>query len=303
MLIYQHPVRKAKFTDATAPDAFWKRLHALADAQYPALQEAIADILAHIAGTVDRENLTALLLQGQREKVGAVVEETTRHLTERLASTAPATLLRDLAMQAASETPIVQLSTTFNVQDPEAITFLNGAIREQWLMVEASTLGAVQEILNRAFNGTLGISDVIEGLTNSIGLTETQVKSLERYEAGLLQAGTSLAQIRTLVAKRTLALKKTRAEVIARTMTINAANAGQQARWEQAAREGRLDTQTARRHWVVTPDDRLCPFCSAIPGLNPEGVLLRQPFQTPGGLLLAPTAHPQCRCAVNLVFV
>ena len=52
---------------------------------------------------------------------------------------------------------------------------------------------------------------------------------------------------------------------------------------EEAARQGTLDRASFRRFWLVTPDDRLCPECRAIPGMNPDGVRLDEPFQTPGG--------------------
>ena len=60
-----------------------------------------------------------------------------------------------------------------------------------------------------------------------------------------------------------------------------------------------LPSQT-KRVWVLTPDDRLCEICSAIPDLNPDGVGLEETFDTDLGPVLSPPVHPNCRCAVSL---
>ncbi len=77
--------------------------------------------------------------------------------------------------------------------------------------------------------------------------------------------------------------------------TINALNLGQQLGWRQARDNGLID-DSARRFWIVTPDDRLCPECAAVPGMNPDGVGLDEEFDTPYGPMEGPTLHPQCRC-------
>lgn len=99
-----------------------------------------------------------------------------------------------------------------------------------------------------------------------------------------------------------------RANDIGRTETITASAAGQREVWQQAQDDGfirfaqdlptqfttpdgrlidgpvlhpkcRCATATKRRadgtfavHWVVTKDDRLCPQCQQMPGLNPDGI-------------------------------
>jgi len=52
---------------------------------------------------------------------------------------------------------------------------------------------------------------------------------------------------------------------------------------------------------MVTPDDRLCEYCEAVPDMNPDGVPLGGQFQTPLGPVDGPTLHPQCRCIVYLM--
>src|SRR5262249_17573663 len=96
------------------------------------------------------------------------------------------------------------------------------------------------------------------------------------------------------------ALLRDRARTIARTETIDASSAGQRALWDEARRAGYLGDD-ARRHWIITPDERLCPACEEMPKLNPDGVPLGEPYQTPdGGEKMGPTLHPRCRCAESL---
>lgn len=92
-----------------------------------------------------------------------------------------------------------------------------------------------------------------------------------------------------------------RALNIGRTESLRAAHGGQHEAWRQAIREGVLP-ETTRRAWIVTPDDRLRPEHAAIPGLNPDGVRLDEPFRTPLGPFVDPPIEPNCRCGVGLFF-
>lgn len=92
-----------------------------------------------------------------------------------------------------------------------------------------------------------------------------------------------------------------RAKTIARTESSRAAHAGLAESWQQAVDAGVLP-RTIRRFWIVTPDDRLCKICRRIPGMNPSGRGLAEPFMTPEGPVMQPPApHPRCRCSVGLV--
>jgi len=95
-----------------------------------------------------------------------------------------------------------------------------------------------------------------------------------------------------------------RAESIARTETIRAANMGQQLLWRQAAGQGLLDQATTARKWIVTRDDRLCPSCQSLQG---KIVGFEEQWATRVGrtltAVLTPPLHPMCRCAISLVFL
>lgn len=87
-----------------------------------------------------------------------------------------------------------------------------------------------------------------------------------------------------------------RAETIARTETMEAANEGQLELWDQAVEEGLL-TGKEKVVWIVTPDDRLCPICEPLDGETTE---LGGTFDVDGEEIDGPPAHPNCRCTTGL---
>lgn len=92
--------------------------------------------------------------------------------------------------------------------------------------------------------------------------------------------------------------RKHRAETVARTEAFRATQMGIEDSWTQAVRSGSVDEKLVRRFWIVTRDERTCELCSPIPGLNPKGVELRKPFQTPKGPQMRSPLHPACRCPI-----
>lgn len=98
----------------------------------------------------------------------------------------------------------------------------------------------------------------------------------------------------------TRSLINRRAQNISRTETATAAHEGQQRAWEEAKGQGLLP-ETVRRYWIVTPDERLRRSHAEIVVMNPQGVDLGEPFETPFGPVMHPPAEPNCRCSVGLL--
>lgn len=87
-----------------------------------------------------------------------------------------------------------------------------------------------------------------------------------------------------------------RADKIAHTETMRAANEGVLEAWQQATESGLLEG-TEKKEWITTPDDRLCPICEPLDG---QTVGLNEQFDVEGGDLDGPPAHPNCRCTLGL---
>jgi len=88
----------------------------------------------------------------------------------------------------------------------------------------------------------------------------------------------------------------TRAEVIARTETVRAANKGQQEAWSQATEAGLL-TGKEKQVWITAPDEKLCPICEELDGTTAP---LDGMFEGSEDDYESPPAHPNCRCSVGL---
>lgn len=298
MMLATAPVRKVRFVENAPENAFWRTLHALADGAYPGVAREVLALLREAGAQVDTQALASLLTAQNRVGAEALLQTAWEHVSpSRVAAVTEK--LEALALKVAAQTEVAGIAVAFNVEDREAVRLIRQGIGRQVVAIDTATRAGITRIIEEAFTAGTPLTAQIERLAAMVGLTPTQVESLAHYEAGLIDAGESPARVARLVQERTDVLRRRRAEAIARTETINAATAGQQARWEQMEHDGLIDAG-ARRFWIVTPDDRLCPICAAIPGMNPEGVRLREAFQTPGGPRQGPTAHPQCRCAVSL---
>jgi len=87
---------------------------------------------------------------------------------------------------------------------------------------------------------------------------------------------------------------ETRADLIARTESMRAANFGQREAWAQAVDAGLL-TGDEQRTWIATGDEALCPICEALDGATAG---LDGEYPDPGGE--GPPAHPRCRCTEGI---
>lgn len=189
----------------------------------------------------------------------------------------------------------------FDISNPNAIRFIQnydfGLIRE----VSEETRGAIRTVVLDAFQNGGHPFEQAKTIRNMIGLTQRQAQAVLNYRDGLLAEGADADRVAPMVTRYRNKLLNNRAINIARTETIRASNAGQDMAWQQAADKGLLDRPAVRLGWLVTPDDRLCPLCEAVPLLNPNGIPLGGMFQTPVGPVPYGPLHPQCRCTTYLI--
>lgn len=69
--------------------------------------------------------------------------------------------------------------------------------------------------------------------------------------------------------------------------------------WSIAQRFGALPADQ-RRYWQTAGDERVRHTHSQVPSMNPTGVPLGEPFQTPFGLRMSPPLEWGCRCRAKL---
>lgn len=104
-------------------------------------------------------------------------------------------------------------------------------------------------------------------------------------------------EVKRLVDRHALALKEYRQRVIAHQEAIRTIHAGEYLAFRQGKANRSLHPD-AKRFWRTVGDERVRHDHSAVPSMNPSGVDVGQPFQTPLGPVLYPPLEVNCRCRV-----
>lgn len=284
----------------------WDALHLVADKGYGRLNPITLKILLEAGDGIDVKALIEALSAEDFAGAEAIMEGAIDTMVDTLAEEI-GPILEETAMQGA-QASVEGLPIPVTEQDLEAVFGrINRAsvhyaqTRGAQLVVDinSTTRKTIQETITRAVQDGASPFDTRKDLESFIGLTDKQANGVVKYRDALRQSGRAEREIAKLVARRIEQAKRMRAENIARTETLDAANEGQQQLWKEAESQGIVPTY-ARRFWIISPDERLCKICAPIPRLNQHGVGLSEPFQTPAGQKMRPTAHPQCRCTLSI---
>lgn len=229
------------------------------------------------------------------------------------------------------------LAPSLDLTNPEAVKFLREMRPRVLQDITTDSRRAIQSLLQEGLQGGRPPREIARDVRQHIGLTSSAsaaVSSFRRQlETGLVGGATApwdrrlsgpdmqrarsimeddtatVARIDDLVERYAQSLLNRRAESIAHTEIHQAQIAGQEALWSQAQDAGLLRPERTRRIWIVTPDERLRDSHRAVPIMNPDGVPLGQPFDTPVGPVMAPgqSGDPafdiECRCTLGLVIL
>lgn len=213
----------------------------------------------------------------------------------------------------------------FNDRDVNTVLFARTQTANLVVQVTDATKEAIRIITAAGADLGLTVDQQARAIREFVGLPPNWVRAPLNMERELRAGSTSVlrrrwsavdkAKIRSRIKKGTVddafvsqmrkryteSLINRRSLNIARTETLRASHAGQREAWRQAVTEKVLP-QTARRFWIVTPDDRLRDTHAAVPEMNPEGVGLDDAFETPLGPSLGPPLEVNCRCGEGLQF-
>jgi len=283
----------------------WRRLQRLADAVRDHVvvlwQGLFADARARLT-------TTALPALGETGALGGVLQavEAVWHTTVESPAQhwLPALLAPPLTTAGEMQTASLQATLGITLTAaPNSVavaqvldTYIGRSLRE----VSTTTLRAVQEVLRTGWAAQRPMPALVQELQTVLGLAPRQAQGLATLRARLVASGLAPARIeQTIQAATTVALHQ-RALMIARTTSMDVANLGAHLALRAAVEQGVVAAEQIRRFWV-TAGESACPtVCLPIPELNPAGVGLEQEFETPIGPLLLPTAHPNCRCTVDV---
>ncbi len=167
----------------------------------------------------------------------------------------------------------------FNFRFPELVAELDGATQEQ-----------IRTLFARAI-GRQAVRDIARGIRPLLRLTPDQETELEAYrladstEVFAKHPRTDPSKLTERIDKRVQRerenLIRARADAIAHSEVMAFLSAQQEREWRTAARQGFFDPEKDRREWMPASNEQTCPICRAIPGLNPGGRKLGEPFKCP----------------------
>jgi hypothetical protein len=268
------------------PARDYRAIHRIADKLEPPLRRRFLEAVRQLQGRVSFAAIVRAIhaggitveltdmVDGLKRELRAAV----RVLNEAFAQAAKVTLGRgDLHLRGA-----------FNLTNPLAVNAadVNSAalVRE----ITTETRRSLQSVISRTIQEGISPSDAARLIRPVIGLTRAQANAVFKVSVA---KGPGAAQT---YAQQLL---RHRAETIARTETIRASVDGQLAVWDEARRRGLLPGN-ARKRWIVTPDDRLCPECAPMHGMTVplDGLFVSHM----GNAVQGPPLHPSCRCSVTL---
>jgi len=176
----------------------------------------------------------------------------------------------------------------FDVANPEAIAWAERNAARLVTDITTEAQAAIRTIVTDAFANGVSPSETAKLIRASIGLTERDAQAVMNAQLKWIAEGVTNATERA--EKYAAKLTRRRAQTIARTETMRAANEGQVQLWEQAKQAGLL-TGRERKVWLTSDP---CPICAPLDG---ETVRLDETFSIGSD----PPAHPNCRCTIGLV--
>lgn len=184
--------------------------------------------------------------------------------------------------------------------------------------IEATTQATIETIIADGLSAGQQPAQIARRLREAFGLSVAQANAIANYRAALegdpsaaltralrdprFDAATRRGdlpaeRIERMVTRYASRYRAFRANRLALTESLRAANQGRLAAWTQfAERSG----EEVRRFWLTAGDELVCPICAAIPDMNPNGIALDEQYQTPiGPIAMPPDPHPLCRCTEN----
>ena len=208
--------------------------------------------------------------------------------------------------------PIARLGFSLDLNNPRAIRWAEDHAADLVVGLSEESKQATRELIVRMFTEGIDPQMATRMLRQRLGLTARDAQAVANLERSLrlesaqriVDGRKALAEERIDEATERLANRylRHRAEVIVRTESMTASNQGQQELWNQAQDQGFIQEGEAKRAWILTPDERLCPICEPM-AADDKLVGMNESFVLGDGIpYMNPPPHPQCRCAVGLVF-
>ena len=282
-----------------------------ADKATPATQKALLDAFTQIRR--DFPDITSLLDAGR-------VDAAIKLFHEVAPSTVITEAMRDAllgATQTVASAEAAVIGIKFNQVNARAVRWAEREAARQITGLSSALHRTLNSIITDATAAGASNVAVAREIRSLIGLTETQARQVESLFLQSIKDGVTESHAARIMERNSAKMIRFRAETIARTETIRAANMGQQLVWDEALDSGLLPA-TTEKVWMATGDDRTCPICAVLDGhqigvrgdfaiteratsFTRDGDTFRvgntAALKTPT-TSRTPPAHPRCRCTI-----
>ena len=278
------------------------------DAVSPELARAISTVMARVRSQVTLRALADALAIGDVDVALSLIPWD-RVGVELQGVIEPA--LRQVAIRAAAGAAGAYLpprqagyTSLFASVNEHALKWAAGETGQLIAGLNTESRTAIRTVMERAFREGLHPRESAKLIARQVGLTVRQAAAVARLNATLTVNGLPTVRRERIVARYEKRLHVKRSRVIAHHETMMASNRGQQILWEEGVADGSI-AETAEKKWIVTPDDRLCPFCAPMQGLrvpvlgnfeSTDVIRRGEPVPRSGGpaTTLTPPLHPEC---------
>lgn len=223
-------------------------------------------------------------------------------LTQEMLSLAPRVMRLAVADQAIAEASrVVAKELKYSAIKGAVERRAREAAAKRVVAISQATERALREEIVKALEAEAPIRQLARDLTGKVGLDPRQMVSFDKEAAKLrawaAEGKISLKKAEADIRKYRRDLLKYRAWRIARTEVHDAAEWGRLQTWRELEKTGQISK--VEKEWVgILADGRICKVCHGVHGQRRE---LKKPFDTSLGPRDSPTAHPQCRCTMQLV--
>ena len=281
----------------------WRALHRLADGMEPRVREAFLAALGSLDVNVGR--LTSALEAGDVDAALQAVASVLPANLRQQVSRSLRELASDGAQAAAGFVPFRVDDTMFSLVNEAAVEWADQYSFDLISGLDDESRDGVRQVIRDSIREGREPRRQARLIEQVVGLSERDALSADRMYQSMLEDGIDPDfALRRVVDARKRLLRR-RAELIARTETIRAANQGQQLLWDRGVEDG-LVPPMAGKVWIATPDDRACPRCLGLDGSQVDvgdSFTEREASAPSAGRVTTsvPPLHPSCRCAVGLV--
>lgn len=192
----------------------------------------------------------------------------------------------------------VKPDITFDANNPGVRAWVQGHLGELIQNIRTGTQRSIQNVMMDAMNRGLPPRESAKLISQMVGLNDRQAKAVMNRRMALKKKGISGPKLDQLLEDYTQKQLKYRGELIARTEAMTANNRGMLEVMEQNANKGLFDRSKAKKKWIVTPYDRLCPVCRP---MKNKMVGMDENFRLRNGKSIPhPPAHPNCNCSWSI---